>query len=100
MKLILTTSIFIRSGYLSLCILLLLFQKYLIYFPQKSLTVTPQTAGLVYEDVYLQTGDGIKIHGWSMKADPRFSALSFSVYSDEVLICIDRNYTDSLFRTG
>ena len=50
--------------YASLCLGLFLFQTSLVYIPSKSLFATPETAGLKYEDVWLTTEDGVRIHGW------------------------------------
>lgn len=39
-------------------------EKGFIFFPDKKIVRTPADAGLVFEDVYVQTGDGVKINGW------------------------------------
>lgn len=54
-------------GYLTLCALLYVMQDSLIFHPSNQLSGisgTPQTLGMNYEDVYLNSGDGGKIHGW------------------------------------
>ena len=38
----------------------------LIYFPEHTLEGNPLRAGLTYEDVWLHSDDGIKLHGWFM----------------------------------
>ncbi len=38
--------------------------KGFIYFPEKRVIATPADAGLSYEDLYLRTGDGVKINAW------------------------------------
>jgi uncharacterized protein len=38
----------------------------MIYFPDRTLETNPRQAGLTYQDVWLQTDDGIKLHGWYM----------------------------------
>lgn len=38
------------------------------FFPQKTLVQTPDQSGLEYEDVFLESTDNIKIHGWWLKA--------------------------------
>lgn len=35
-----------------------------IYFPTKDLEGNPSSLGMPYEDVFLNTEDGVKIHGW------------------------------------
>lgn len=39
-------------------------EPYLIYFPTRALEATPADIGLDYEDVFLTTEDGVRIHGW------------------------------------
>ena len=36
----------------------------MIFFPQRSLSATPASWGLAYEDVFLTSEDGIQLHGW------------------------------------
>lgn len=38
----------------------------LIYFPERTLEGNPLQAGLAYQDVWLHSDDGIKLHGWFM----------------------------------
>jgi fermentation-respiration switch protein FrsA (DUF1100 family) len=35
-----------------------------IFFPEKYLYFSPEQFGLTYNDVFLQTSDGVRIHGW------------------------------------
>lgn len=39
-------------------------QSRLVYFPTRAINETPQRIGLDYEDVWLKTIDGTRIHGW------------------------------------
>ena len=39
-------------------------QSSMIFFPDKILGQTPAEWGLAYEDVFLDTDDGIRLHGW------------------------------------
>ena len=39
-------------------------EKKMIYYPTAELEGTPATMGLDYEDVFVRTADGVKIHGW------------------------------------
>jgi fermentation-respiration switch protein FrsA (DUF1100 family) len=36
----------------------------LLYLPSRVIAQTPASAGLAYEDVALQTGDGVALHAW------------------------------------
>lgn len=58
--------------------LLYVFQEKMIFFPGKRVVETPATIGLQYEDVYLFTEDGIRIHGWYVPyADAQATVLFF-----------------------
>ncbi len=44
--------------------MLLGLEKYVIYVPERTIEMTPQSEGLAYEDVWFPTSDGLKLHGW------------------------------------
>ena len=51
-------------------------QSSLIYFPARDLDGTPADVGLEYESVFFEVSDGIKLHGWFVRAaDERGVAL-------------------------
>ena len=50
--------------YLGLTLALFLFQGCLVYHPAKEIQATPEDYGLPYEDVRLETSDGVRIAGW------------------------------------
>ncbi len=56
----------LASVYAALLIGLFLFQSQLVYFPEvgRELSATPRDAGLEYEEVRLNTGDGESLHAW------------------------------------
>jgi hypothetical protein len=39
-------------------------EKYVIFIPDRTIEMTPQTEGLAYEDIWFPAGDGVKLHGW------------------------------------
>ncbi len=43
-------------------------QDRLVYFPIRELAGTPRTLGFDYEDVWLATEDGVRLHGWFVAA--------------------------------
>ncbi len=45
-----------------------LFEKKFIYFPGGELICTPSDAGMQWEDVWLETGDGVALNGWFVAA--------------------------------
>jgi len=57
--------------------MLTLLQKRVIYHPARELELTPDRIGLTYEDVFLETSDGIAIHGWYVPAPEARTALLF-----------------------
>ena len=52
------------GGYLLLVLLAFTFQGRMVFFPESSLAGDPGNLGLDYEDVWLTTPDGIRLHGW------------------------------------
>ena len=36
----------------------------MLFFPEKDFHDQPENYGLSYEDVWIQTEDGVKFHGW------------------------------------
>jgi fermentation-respiration switch protein FrsA (DUF1100 family) len=44
--------------------LLYLMQSSMIFYPYPALVETPAEWGLMYEDVYLSSRDGVRLHGW------------------------------------
>lgn len=61
----------IRQTLLTLLLLLSLCgcgMKSFIFFPEKEIHLTPADAGLTYEEIYLDTADGVQINGWFLPA--------------------------------
>lgn len=79
MRILLTTLAIAGGGYLLLCLLLYLLQERMVFLsriPGRTLEATPQLLGLAYDDVTIETSDGIPIHGWYVHADdPRGTIL-------------------------
>ena len=55
--------------YLLVSILLLSGCSNLLFVPTKPFPLTPDGADLLYEDQYIETEEGIKLHGWKIFAD-------------------------------
>ena len=67
----LTLLIAAASFYVLLALMLFLFQDRMVFLsnlPGRALTATPEDAGFDYEDVTLETSDGLKLHGWYVPA--------------------------------
>ena len=56
--------VYVLSAYVGVCVLLNLFQSKLIYYPSRGYDMTPTDVGLEYEDLTLQTNDGLAIAAW------------------------------------
>ncbi len=59
------------SFYVLLALMLFLFQDRMVFLsnmPGRTLTATPKDAGFDFEDVLLETSDGLKLHGWYVPA--------------------------------
>lgn len=58
----------IRHALLALLLALCAGCGHLFYFPEKGLRGTPDQVGIPYEDVYLTSADGMRLHGWFLPA--------------------------------
>jgi hypothetical protein len=57
-------------------ILPVLFEKRLIYFPFRTLEVTPRDLGLRFDEAHLVADDGVALHGWFLPVEgSRFTVL-------------------------
>ena len=57
----------LAAGYGLLIVVIYLMQGRMLYLaevPGRTLTMTPANAGLGYQDVYLESADRVKLHGW------------------------------------
>ncbi len=50
--------------YVGLCALVFLFQRRLVFVPSRDEFQTPADVGLKYEDVWIPTSDGGRVHAW------------------------------------
>jgi len=64
-------------AYVGLCVLLYLFQRRMVYFPNRRLWQTPSDWGMAYEDVSFETKDGVRIHAWFVPAQPSKGVILF-----------------------
>jgi hypothetical protein len=57
----------LASGYALIVVVIYLMQGRMLYLPDqpgRELVATPADAGMTYEDVSIETADGVKLHGW------------------------------------
>jgi uncharacterized protein len=65
---LLRLALVLLACYLALCLMLMLLQSRLVFFPTRALEATPAEAGLAYDDVWLTTDDGLRLQGWWVPA--------------------------------
>ena len=56
--------------YAGLMLSLYAFQSRLVYVPSRGSGPTPASLGIAYEDVWLTTEDGVRVHGWFVPGAP------------------------------
>ncbi|MPZ42436.1 MAG: alpha/beta fold hydrolase [Betaproteobacteria bacterium] len=64
----------VAAFYAILVLLLFFMQSRLLYYPEigRDVTTTPRAIGLDYEDVWLDAGSGVRLHGWFVgQAEPK-----------------------------
>ena len=68
----------LAAAYGGVALLVYIFQSRLIFYPgiEREIVATPSQIGLPYEDIHLQTSDGVSLHGWYIPApQPRGTVL-------------------------
>ncbi len=51
-------------------LILVLFQRRFVYFPERQIELTPESIGLAHEDVFLEASDGVRINAWFVPGEP------------------------------
>jgi uncharacterized protein len=77
MKTALWLILLVGGIYLAMGLFLYIFQGKLIFYPTRILIYQPDAAGLDYEDVWLQTPDGERLHGWFVPRENSRGTLLF-----------------------
>src|SRR5688572_14521460 len=54
----------LAAALLGLTLLMLAFERRLIYFPLRALEVEPGALGVRHEEAFLVAEDGVKVHAW------------------------------------
>ena len=76
----------VRSGALLLGVLVIagvvlsqtkLLDGQFVFFPDRELHANPADVGLEYDDVFLSTPDGVRLHGWFIPGDAKTTILWF-----------------------
>ncbi len=58
----------VAGTYVGVCLLAFAFQRHLVFYPERKITVTPASAGMTYRGVFFETSDGVRLHGWFVPA--------------------------------
>ena len=72
--------VLISGAYLLLVIFVYLTQAGMLYLPHlpgRELDATPEAVGLAFEDVTLETSDGVRVHGWFVPGESERALLYF-----------------------
>ncbi len=97
----------LATAYAALLVGVFLFQSRLVYFPNmgREFSATPQDAGLEYEEVWLTTSDGERLHAWFVPASQSRGTLllfhgnagNISHRMDYLLMLHRRGYSSIIF---
>ena len=66
------------GAYGALCLLLLVFQGRLIYFPARGVGTDPSLYGMTFAEVEVTAADGVRLHGWWLPAAEAEGVVLFS----------------------
>jgi fermentation-respiration switch protein FrsA (DUF1100 family) len=68
----------VAGVYVLVCLLAFVFQKRLVFFHDRAIVADPSHAGMAFRDVFLDTEDGLRLHGWFVpSADSELVLLFF-----------------------
>jgi fermentation-respiration switch protein FrsA (DUF1100 family) len=68
----------LAAAYGGFALLVYIFQSRMVFYPdvERELAATPASVNLTFEDLHLQTSDGVELHGWYVPAaEPRGTVL-------------------------
>ena len=77
MRMVWSILLIIIGLYLALLALMFFFQGRLLYLPLRAIGATPAERGLAYEEVRLETVDGVTLAGWFVPAAPERGVVLF-----------------------
>ena len=77
MRYLMNLILIIVGVYGLICLLAFVFQSQMIFFPDRRLMTTPDQGGMTYEDVFFDTEDSVRLHGWFVPAESARATLLF-----------------------
>ncbi|MED6335782.1 MAG: alpha/beta hydrolase [Planctomycetota bacterium] len=78
LRTMLNLSLLIASLYGAVCLFAFLGQRRMVYFPGGPPQGDPADVGLAFEEQFIETTDGVRLHGWWIPAQPMIGALILS----------------------
>lgn len=72
-----TVCIIVLTGYIGVSVLLTVFQSHMVYYPVRTIDTDPGSIELPFEDVFFESNDRVKLHGWFVPANPQQGVLLF-----------------------
>jgi len=76
MKIAIILSLIVAGGLL-VWFLIRKLERSHMYYPRSEIEASPSEIGLAYQDIFLTTSDGVRIHGWWIPADTSRSTILF-----------------------
>ncbi len=67
----------VAGAYFTLCVLAFVFQRRLVFFPDRKVSANPAQSGMAHRDVFFRTSDGVELHGWFVPASASSRVLLF-----------------------
>jgi hypothetical protein len=66
LRMVLNALLLVAALYVGIALLLFFMQSRLLYYPEigRDISTTPQAVGLDFEEVWLDAGEGVRLHGW------------------------------------
>jgi len=77
----------VMGVYVGLCLLVLLRQSSYVYYPDKTVGLTPGYLGMEHEDVVLETEDGESIAAWFISAGKEGAGADTNANIRTILVC-------------
>lgn len=78
MRLVVLIGVSVLIGLVAISGAMVLMEDRFIYFPETRLAATPGSAGLSYQDRWLTTDDGVRLHAWHIpNLEARYTAIDF-----------------------
>lgn len=77
MRHLMTILLALLGAYLLACVLVFVFQPRFVFFPDRQVISSPKHIGLDYEDVFFETEDNVRLHGWFVPGEGSEDVLLF-----------------------